>query len=126
MQNVLQEPSSDHSSLAAGVRQICVYVLKLCILEKQTFLAYFEVRHPQQALETLIKHFGSMLYDRLRPLIVQIDSMDQLREVADALQLDVLQPHTTSGGDHGGGHLVALLSIILRLYQDVQERLIFR
>lgn len=90
MHNVMQNFQEDP---AASIRQISGYVLKLCILEKQTFLSYFESRHPQDSLENLIKHFGTLLYDLIRPLILTFNEVDVLREIADSLQLDILQPH---------------------------------
>ncbi|CAD7925864.1 unnamed protein product [Amoebophrya sp. A120] len=124
MQNVMVNFQEDPS---ACIRQISTYVLKLCILEKQTFLAYFDARHPQDSLDGLIKHFGTLLYDLIRPLILSFDDIDVLREIADALQLDILQPHQSDVASGKSEHdLVALLGIVLRLYRDVQERLIFR
>ncbi|CAD7965523.1 unnamed protein product [Amoebophrya sp. A25] len=124
MHNVMSKFQEDP---AGCIRQISTYVLKLCILEKQTFLSYFEARQPQETLDSLIKHFGALLYDLVRPLILSFDEIDILREIADALQLDILHPHQVDVASGKSEHeLVALLGIVLRLYRDVQERLIFR
>ena len=74
------------------MRAVASYVLKLCVLERQTFFAYF-VAGKNLALDQLLAHFGTVFYDILRPLIVHCDDLDVLREVADALAFDVLEPY---------------------------------
>eukprot|EP00913_Durusdinium_trenchii_P017022 g16007.t1 len=57
----------------------------------------------------------------MRPLVLACNSIDSLREIADCLQMDVLEPQRRSSDG-----LVSFLGVVYRLHKDVQEKLIYR
>lgn len=66
---------------AEAVRSAATYVIKLCILERQTFFAYFPHTGKNSSLEQLLCHLGGIFYDVLRPRVVACDDLDMLREL---------------------------------------------
>eukprot|EP00929_Paragymnodinium_shiwhaense_P112153 TRINITY_DN80407_c0_g1_i1.p1 TRINITY_DN80407_c0_g1~~TRINITY_DN80407_c0_g1_i1.p1 ORF type:complete len:898 (-),score=170.51 TRINITY_DN80407_c0_g1_i1:140-2782(-) len=110
------------SQLAPATRQASTYILDISHFEKQCFEAYFELRQPQEALRTLLETVADIFYQTMRPVILECGDMDSLREMADCLQMDILEPQQqTSRSD-----LVPVLATVYRLHKDVQERLIYR
>ncbi|CAE7205965.1 COG3 [Symbiodinium sp. KB8] len=107
------------SQLAPATRQASTYILEIAQLEKQCFEAYFELRHQQEALRTLLSKLADAFYQTMRPLVLACDSIDSLREIADCLQMDVLEPHRLQSD-------VCVLGAVYRLHKDVQEKLIYR
>ncbi|CAE7242075.1 COG3 [Symbiodinium natans] len=95
------------------------YIIELSQLEKQCFEAYFELRYQQEALRTLLTKLADAFYQTMRPLVLACDSIDSLREIADCLQMDVLEPHRLHTD-------VSVLGVVYRLHKDVQEKLIYR
>ncbi|CAE8600221.1 unnamed protein product, partial [Polarella glacialis] len=110
------------SELAPATRQASSYILEISRLEKRCFEAYFELRQPQEALRTLLETLADVFYRTMRPIVLSCDSIDSLREIADSLQMDVLEPHRQSSK----GDLVPVMAVVYRLHKDVQEKLIYR
>lgn len=110
------------SELAPSTRQASAYILEISQLEKQCFEAHFELRHPQEALRTLLETVADMFYKTMRPLVLACESIDSLREIADCLQMDVLEPNR----QRSKNDLAPVLAVISRLHRDVQEKLIYR
>ena len=109
------------SQLAPATRQASAYILEISQLEKQCFEAYFELRQPQEALRSLMETIADIFYQTMRPLVLACDSIDSLREIAECLQMDVMEPQRRSKMD-----LVSFLGMVYRLHKDVQEKLIYR
>lgn len=110
------------SQLAPATRQASTYILDISHFERQCFESYFEVRRPQEALRALLETVADIFYKTLRPVVLSCGSMDSLREIADCLQMDILEPHQQSSRSD----LMPVLSVVFRLLKDVQEKLIFR
>jgi hypothetical protein len=110
------------NKLAPAVRQASTYIFDLSHFERQCFEAYFELRQPQEALRSLLDAVSDIFYRTLRPVVLACNSIDSLREIADCLHMDILEPHQKSVKSD----LVPVLSVVFRLHKDVQEKLIFR
>lgn len=108
-------------TLAPAVRRASSYMMDICAFERQCFEAYFVIRQPQEALRTLLDTISNIFYKALRPIIIGSDSIDCLREIADCLHMDVLEPHKPESKTD----MVPALATVYRLLKDVQERLIF-
>eukprot|EP00923_Selenidium_pygospionis_P055355 GHVN01096480.1.p1 GENE.GHVN01096480.1~~GHVN01096480.1.p1 ORF type:complete len:725 (+),score=132.78 GHVN01096480.1:320-2176(+) len=115
-------PDGAHD-LATGARHATTYVLSVCQLELSTYESFFVLRSKREALKGFLETLGGIYYDLLRPAVVHCDKVDELREVAIALSMYVLEPHSHS---RRSAVLAPLLSIVFRLNKDVQERLIYR
>ncbi|CAE7671608.1 COG3 [Symbiodinium pilosum] len=107
------------SQLAPATRQASTYILEISQLEKQCFEAYFELRHQQEALRTLLSKLADAFYQPRAEEVLACDSIESLREIADCLQMDVLEPHRLRSD-------VSVLGVVYRLHKDVQEKLIYR
>jgi hypothetical protein len=122
---LLAKPLQRHSEgllerqeLAPASRQLCSYVLSLGMLERQVFQDHFPAEPAPS--HGLLQNLGNTLYGLLRPRIIASDDVDTLREIAESLSMDILTPHADRL------ELAPLLAVLFRLYQDVQERLIFK
>jgi len=122
LQSVLQTQLPT-SQLASSTRQASTYILDVSHFERQCFEAYFELRQPQEPLANLQNTVGDIFYKALRPVVLSCDSVDSLREMADCLQLDILEPHQSSSRR---ADFASVLAVVFRLHKDVQEKLIFR
>lgn len=110
------------AQLAPATRQASTYILDVSHFERQCFEAYFELRQPQEALKSLLETVADIFYKSVRPVVLACDSIDSLREMADCIQIDVLEPHEKSQRSD----LMPVLAMAYRLHKDVQEKLIFR
>lgn len=110
------------SQLAPATRQASTYILDVSHFERQCFEAYFKLRQHQEALKTLLETVADIFYKSARPVVLACDSTDSLREMADCIQMDVLEPHEESER----ADLMPVLAASYRLHKDVQEKLIFR
>eukprot|EP00927_Polykrikos_kofoidii_P071556 TRINITY_DN67817_c0_g1_i1.p1 TRINITY_DN67817_c0_g1~~TRINITY_DN67817_c0_g1_i1.p1 ORF type:complete len:899 (+),score=197.02 TRINITY_DN67817_c0_g1_i1:64-2760(+) len=110
------------SQLAPATRQASTYILDISHFERQCFEAYFEPRQQQEALRLLLETVADIFYKTLRPVVLSCGSTDSLREMADCLQMDILEPYQQSSRPD----LVPVLTVVFRLHKDVQEKLIFR
>mmetsp|Transcript_28655 Transcript_28655/g.90418 ORF Transcript_28655/g.90418 Transcript_28655/m.90418 type:complete len:874 (+) Transcript_28655:93-2714(+) len=122
LQSVLHK-DFEMSQLAPATRQASTYILDISHFERQCFEAYFEPRQPQEALRTLLEAVADVFYKILRPVVLSCDSVDWLREMADCLQMDILEPHQQA---KGSSDPVPVLAVVFRLHKDVQEKLIYR
>lgn len=111
------------SQLALATRQAANYIIDVSYFERQCFEAYFELRQPQESLRTLLETVADVFYRTLRPIVLQCTSIDSLREMADCLQMDIMEPNQQSTR---ASELRPVLSVVFQLHKDVQEKLIFR
>jgi len=109
--------------LAPATRQASSYIFDISHFERQCFEAYFEPRQPQEPLRTLLEAVADIFYKTLRPVVLACDSVDFLREMADCLQMDILEPNQQGRTKRD---LAPVLAAVFRLHKDVQEKLIFR
>eukprot|EP00916_Digyalum_oweni_P002162 GHVL01003997.1.p1 GENE.GHVL01003997.1~~GHVL01003997.1.p1 ORF type:complete len:590 (-),score=100.95 GHVL01003997.1:617-2386(-) len=117
------EEKESIAGLATAARQMTCYIVSICKLEYDSFNYLFPPRHPQEALEHIIQSLGHIWYELIRPHVLQCECVDTLREVAECLWIDVLESHNNEDSQSVSSTLAA---IIMRLYKDVHERLIFR
>jgi len=111
------------NQLAPVTREASKYILDISHFERQCFEAYFEMRQPQETLRTLLEAIADIFYKALRPVVLASASIDSLREMADCLQMDILEPNQQSSRT---SDLMPVLKVVFWLHKDVQERLIFR
>lgn len=111
------------NQLAPVTREASKYILDISHFERQCFEAYFEIRQPQETLRTLLEAIADIFYKALRPVVLASGSIDSLREMADCLQMDILEPNQQSSRT---SDLMPVLKVVFWLHKDVQERLIFR
>lgn len=114
---------SDHDNLGDAARQSSSYILSLCELEREAYEEFFAPRASQQALWSLLEQLGDLFYNILRPPVLVCNEIDILREIADALSVDVLEHHAAKGAEN---QMAPVLALVYRLHTDAQERLIYR
>ena len=114
---------AEHDNLGDAARQSSSYILSLCELEREAYEEFFAPRTSQQALWTLLEQLGDLFYNIMRPPVLVCNEIDVLREIADALSVDVLEHHAAKGGET---QMAPVLALVYRLHTDAQERLIYR
>mmetsp|Transcript_115529 Transcript_115529/g.326571 ORF Transcript_115529/g.326571 Transcript_115529/m.326571 type:complete len:828 (-) Transcript_115529:105-2588(-) len=118
--------TGDHEHLVVTVQQACAYILEAERAERELFDAFFVTRQPQDALDRLLDQLGAALTRALRPAVLACTSFDALREAAEGLQVDFIEPqqHATSTRDASASPpaFVALQ----RVHGELRERLVFQ
>ncbi|MEW5317182.1 MAG: hypothetical protein WDW38_008507 [Sanguina aurantia] len=111
-------------ALTTATRNGCEHLMRVCQQEAVLFEAFFPATSPDssQALAPLMEPLATMLYDALRPHIVQLHHLDELCELVDILKHEVLGEQAGRRGSGGD----ALKPILERTLADIQGRLIFR
>lgn len=102
-------PQTVPARVAAGppdLPKASSYILDISHFERQCFESYFELRQPQESLKTLLETAANIFYQALRPVAIACSDLNSLREIADCLQMDVLEPHQHSAK----GDLVPVLA----------------
>eukprot|EP00397_Hematodinium_sp_SG-2012_P006920 GEMP01006957.1.p1 GENE.GEMP01006957.1~~GEMP01006957.1.p1 ORF type:complete len:551 (+),score=144.64 GEMP01006957.1:59-1711(+) len=131
--NVLSDVLQSHMNglaaepdLAATTRSAASYTVSLCQMEKQLFEQHFGVQRAAdgEALKKLLEFVANTFADAFRPKVLACDQIDDLREVADCLQIDVLMAQRDAKSSQA--LLPSVMTIVYRLHKDVLERLIFR
>uniref|UniRef100_A0A0G4FQ25 Conserved oligomeric Golgi complex subunit 3 n=1 Tax=Chromera velia CCMP2878 TaxID=1169474 RepID=A0A0G4FQ25_9ALVE len=99
------ERDTEALPLAPACRQCTSYLLSVAQMERATFDAFFATRHPQPAIAEMLEGLALVFYEIVRPQILACHDIEELREIAESLALDVLEPHGFSGlsGRAGGG-----------------------
>jgi cob(I)alamin adenosyltransferase len=126
------------SDLATLARCGCSYLVELCSLETQLFLDFFAwTKHSAAELRNLEAALCMLLYKYLRPRIIHENSVDELaglfitlsQEAADSsATMRNTQTSSSSSSSSSSPDLVVdeLRPVVLRLSQDIQERLAYR
>eukprot|EP00403_Amphidinium_massartii_P022450 CAMPEP_0178399632 /NCGR_PEP_ID=MMETSP0689_2-20121128/15378_1 /TAXON_ID=160604 /ORGANISM="Amphidinium massartii, Strain CS-259" /LENGTH=887 /DNA_ID=CAMNT_0020020411 /DNA_START=107 /DNA_END=2766 /DNA_ORIENTATION=- len=122
LQTMIHKDLPAHN-LAPATQTAANYILDLSHFERQCFEAYFELRQPQEALRVLLETVAELFYKMVRPIVLTCESIDTLREMAQCLQTDIMEPNQKSSR---AGDLVPVLGVVFRLLKDVQEKLIYR
>lgn len=121
----VQQRIQDYTSqpLPLFTRNGCEHLMRVCQLELQLFEQFFPKSkdHPDM-LAPLMDPLCVILYDVLRPLIIQLQDMDDLCELIDILKHEVLGEQLLKRGSG----VEALRPTLSRCLADVQERLIYR
>ncbi|CAK0820252.1 unnamed protein product, partial [Prorocentrum cordatum] len=114
--------------LAAAVRQAAAYVLDACGREHQCFHSFFEPRRPQEALDAVLRRLSSSCHEALQQAVEACGSLDVLREAADCLLAEFLEPHQASaqrdGAGASGGAFVQPVAALQALHARVQKQLV--
>ncbi|EIE20882.1 Sec34-domain-containing protein [Coccomyxa subellipsoidea C-169] len=109
--------------LPSLTRSGCSYLMQVCQMEHQLFEHFFpESDSDSGALAPLMDPLCTVLYDALRPVFIQLQSLDELCGLVDILQHEVLEEQLGRRGDA----VAPLRPVLLRTLADIQERLTFR
>ncbi|BDA42423.1 Conserved oligomeric Golgi complex subunit 3 [Coccomyxa sp. Obi] len=109
--------------LPSLTRSGCSYLMQVCQMEHQLFDHFFPESDPGSgSLAPLMDPLCTILYDALRPVFIQLQSLDELCGLVDILQHEVLEEQLGRRGDA----VAPLRPVLLRILADVQERLTFR
>jgi len=134
VQQRIQEYAS--SPLPTFTRNGCEHLLRVCQLESQLFEQFFTVAASSNGapaagqvspvvadqLAPLMEPLCTILYDLLRPVVIQLQDVDELCELVDILKHEVLGEQLSRRGSGGE----ALKPVLGRTLADVQARLIYR
>lgn len=129
---LVSEPTREHikamfdmrlpsGQLAQLLREAGSHFFDVSRWERQCFLAFFEARQPQSALQELLETLGNVVYGVLQPAVLAPSSLDALHGAAEYLQEDVLEAHRQSASDGSSEQLPAGVE---RLQRHVLERLV--
>ncbi|XP_023321299.1 conserved oligomeric Golgi complex subunit 3 [Eurytemora carolleeae] len=115
----------DHCGL---VRAGCAFLLHVCEDETQLHAQMFsavntaeEAEDPRPELSSFLERLCLVLYDSLRPLIIQVSHLETLAELTAILRGEVIGQHCVSYP-----YLTAYRRVGHQMLQDVQERLVYR
>jgi len=112
----------DHCGL---VRAGCAFLLHVCEdetqLHAQMFSATDNEADPRPILSDFLERLCLVLYDSLRPLIIQVSHLETLAELTAILRGEVIGQHCSTYP-----HLTAYRRVGYQMLQDVQERLVYR
>ncbi|KAF2359926.1 Conserved oligomeric Golgi complex subunit 3 [Trinorchestia longiramus] len=107
----------DHCTL---VRSGCAFLVHVCEDEYALYQQFFSLPTPE--LDTFLEGLCIALYDGLRPLIIHIDHLETLSELCSILRRGMIEEHLQSNPRQ----LSALRSVVNRMLEDAQERLVYR
>eukprot|EP00927_Polykrikos_kofoidii_P000787 TRINITY_DN10300_c0_g1_i1.p1 TRINITY_DN10300_c0_g1~~TRINITY_DN10300_c0_g1_i1.p1 ORF type:complete len:819 (+),score=128.83 TRINITY_DN10300_c0_g1_i1:96-2459(+) len=110
--------------LLRTVNHASVYVLEAERTERELFGAFFELRQPQDALDRLLGRVADVFLRALRPGVVACTSVDMLREVAESLQVDVLDPRRQAAELGSAVPSSPVAVAMTRLHAELREQLI--
>lgn len=101
-------------SVALAVRQAVTFVLSAAQLEFKTFYSIFVQRGANEALDTLLNALGNVLAEAVRPVVLGSGSLHDLRDMTEALSMDVLD-----FGPSTGGSMTSAQTAAQRLVEDL-------
>ncbi|CAE8658236.1 unnamed protein product, partial [Polarella glacialis] len=117
--SLLEDPHvAAQSQLAKVVRQTGSYMLDTASRELRCFEAFFEVRHPQDALKRLLEHLGGLFYETTKVAVLEAQSSSAVLEMVEVIRTDLLEPYQQQVAT-----LEPALTAVLRLLCDAQQRL---
>eukprot|EP00002_Diphylleia_rotans_P024852 TRINITY_DN4905_c0_g1_i1.p1 TRINITY_DN4905_c0_g1~~TRINITY_DN4905_c0_g1_i1.p1 ORF type:complete len:779 (-),score=177.13 TRINITY_DN4905_c0_g1_i1:142-2478(-) len=105
-----------HNLIRAG----CTYLLRVCQLEFQLYHAFFE--KPSDELSNFLESISNVLYETIRPAVIQQTSIDSLGELVEILNVEVLEEIINRKGESAS----PFKPVVEHILQDIQERLIYR
>jgi len=118
----------DHCGL---LRAGCAFLLHVCEDETQLHAQMFsQISDPvpdgadvdyRPNLTGFLVKLCDVLYDNLRPLIIQVSHLETLAELTTILRVEILGQHCTTYP-----HLISYRRIGQQILEDVQERLVYR
>jgi len=118
----------DHCGL---LRAGCAFLLHVCEDETQLHAQIFgPVPDPtpdgaeidnRPNLTSFLGKLCNVLYDHLRPLVIQVTHLETLAELTTILRVEILGQHCATYP-----HLIAYRRIGQQILEDVQERLVYR
>ncbi|KAA0201080.1 hypothetical protein HAZT_HAZT001031 [Hyalella azteca] len=114
---LLAKYRKDHCTL---VRSGCSFLVHVCEDEHMLFQQFFSL--PTTELDNFLEGLCIALYDGLRPLIIHIDHLETLSELCSILRRGMIEEHLQSNPQQ----LSALRSVVTRMLEDAQERLVYR
>ena len=114
---LLANYQKDHCSL---VRSGCAFLVHVCEDEHELYGQFFSASTPH--LDTFLEGLCTALYDGLRPLIIHIDHLETLSELCGILTRGMIEEHLQSNPRQ----LTALRTVVSRMLEDAQERLVYR
>ncbi|CAG9319842.1 unnamed protein product [Blepharisma stoltei] len=100
-------------SIVDHIRVICEIIKTAWKKEKDLFISYFTAEKSEESLKPIKQQMNSLcvgLYESCREKMIQEQSVDILCELALMMKRDFIKED---------------LSILVRIYQDIQERLIY-
>lgn len=109
--------------LADAIRDTAAYIINVSQLERQCFGAFFEPGAPQLALEALLGELSSAFNKVLNPETLSPASLGAMREAAECLQAEFLEP--VGRAQQGVGADPALMAV-RRLHEELLAALIAR
>ncbi|XP_034993262.2 conserved oligomeric Golgi complex subunit 3 [Zootoca vivipara] len=109
--------SRDHCAL---VRSGCAFMVHVCQDEHQLFDEFFT--KPTPKLDELLEKLCLSLYDVLRPLIIHVIHLETLSELCGILKNEMLEDHVQNNVEQ----LAAFAAGVREMWEDVQERLVYR
>lgn len=116
---VLRGTLPEPRQLPRLLREASSYLLEAARRERELFAAFFEERLPQEALEGLLAQLGRQFYDSLQGAVEACDQLDALREAAECLQSEFLEPNAHAAAR--GGAAGAVLATVVRLLSTARE-----
>ena len=100
------------------------YVLRVCVLERQLYEHFFpsDDIKDSAALKKALRSICDVVYDELRPLILQENDLDKLVYLIEVLKTEILNDEVPRRGAAGA----AFAPSAQRAVADAQERIIYR
>lgn len=113
--------SSKSIQLSNVIRKSVYFVDSIAKQEIALFRSVFpDTVESNDALLSLFRNMGLGLYHPLRSAVISSEDVDELRESAEIIRLEVLTE------TRGESYFPFVQSVVMKLHRDIQERLIFR
>jgi hypothetical protein len=113
--------SSKSIQLSNVIRKSVYFVDSIAKQEIALFRSVFpDTVESNDALLSLFRNMGLGLYHPLRSAVISSEDVDELRESAEIIRLEVLTE------TRGESYFRFVQSVVMKLHRDIQERLIFR
>lgn len=117
---------AEDNNMIALARLGSTYVIRVCVLERQLYGHFFPSGDigdvDSEALATALKSMCDVVYNELRPLILQENDLDKLVYLIEVLKTEILGDEVPRRGAAG----TAFVSSAQRAVADAQERIIYR
>lgn len=119
---------ADVKNMIALARLGSAYVLRVCQLERQLYEHFFpnepteDEQENSQLLVAALRGVCDMVYNELRPQILQADDLDKLVYLIEVLKTEIMGDEVPRRGFAGA----AFAPSAVRAIKDAQERIIYR
>ena len=87
-------------TIAAMTRSGCSYLIQVCEQERELFQHFFPGEAGDAALAPLLDPLCTVLYDLLRPAVVELTGIEPLCDLADILQVWARPPSLCAAAKH--------------------------